>query len=135
MARASSAVPTPTINRETTRGMTVIRIAFTHIVPIGSTKPAPVTRLGGFATRNAAPATKPRSRARRTRVVGRMPLSYAQNATTQHIQQTLSNKVVSHAVEHHPPSETLMPRFRHSSRLLGLLLAAGAVGTTRLHAQ
>ena len=69
----SVAPATPVITSDTTRGITVIRMAFTQIVPIGPTQSAAARSEGLPLAAMAAPPARPAPRASRTRVLSFMP--------------------------------------------------------------
>jgi len=63
---------TLTMRRETTSGTTVIRMAFTQSVPIGSTNETRANSGGPPKAEIAIPPARPAARATRTRLVGDM---------------------------------------------------------------
>ena len=79
MAPPPPDVAMPTIRLDTTSGMTVIRIALTNSVPIGSTTEATRRERSGSTSLSASPMPTPAARAMRTRVVSDTPQSYARS--------------------------------------------------------
>ncbi len=66
---ASEAEATPTTRSDTTNGITVMRIALTHSVPIGVMKSAARTNVGIPDAAMATPLAIATARATRTRVL------------------------------------------------------------------
>ena len=59
----------PVTRSETTSGMTVIRIAFTHSVPIGSIQATPTNKASAWFQEMNTPTARPTTRATRIRLV------------------------------------------------------------------
>src|ERR1041385_5948594 len=67
--RISEQEATPVMSRDTTSGITVMRIALTQRVPIGSTKSTNFRSAGAGSARMARPRISPKTSATRTRMV------------------------------------------------------------------
>ena len=68
MLEMSATEATPVITSDTTNGITVIRIAFTHNVPIGVTASAAWSRVASWDAEMAMPPSSPAPNPTRTRV-------------------------------------------------------------------